>query len=344
MLRNPNATWGIGWKGRMADAMNTKPLLTSAAYPDWQQCVNGTEPMIISTGRANYKDCQGSFSFSNCTMMPAVLEYDITIEDDRITYEPPTDMGSTLAENYCSSYSVLAYSGFLSIMLPNTFANGSLGRWNPALLAPGQHPLEVADTQTFNSFSWSYMDITPGSDACILSTRDPMNDVIAQYNDVLFRAGLLAGSWTNITDTLPRSSFPVRQNVSASMMREENVFDSDFRWFLGAASIQIMTVLLILPSYWGWWKIGMELTLSPFHTAKAFDAPLLRHINSAAGSVGVVNEAGDIRLQLGAVDVCKSDGAIVDARIGQRSMHHSRLGIDTPDRIVRPLEGATFMY
>lgn len=342
MLRTPNSTWGIGFEGRRADAMHTQPLLTSVVYPVWEQCVNGTEPMVISTGRANYQDCQGNFTFSNCTFIPAVLEYEIAIENGMVTYEPPAIVHSSFADNYCSNYSVLAYSGFMSIMLPNTFSNGSLGHWDPAFIPPGAHPIEVADTQTFNSFSWSYVDMIAGSDECTMRTRDPMDDIIAQYNDVLFRAGLLAGSWANITELLPLSSLPVHQSVSATQIKEMNVFKSDLRWFLGAAAIQILTVVLIVPAFWGWWKIGIELTLSPFHTAKAFDAPLFRDINSAAGSIGLVKEAGDMHIQLGAVDVEKPVHGI--GLYGhQQNMHRSRLGIDTPDRVARPQRDATFI-
>lgn len=101
-------------------------------------------------------------------------------------------------------------------------------------------------------------------------------------------------------------------------------------------------MVLIVPAFWGWWKIGIELTLSPFHTAKAFDAPLFRDINSAAGSIGLVKEAGDMHIQLGAVDVEKPVHGI--GLYGhQQNMHRSRLGIDTPDRVARPQRDATFI-
>jgi hypothetical protein len=91
---------------------------------------------------------------------------------------------------------------------------------------------------------------------------------------------------------------------------------------------QIITNLFTLLVI-GWWNIGVELTLSPFHTAKAFDAPLLKEINSAAGSSGVVDEVGDMRLKLGAVAL-------------HRSTNRSRMGLDSPERVVRPLKGARF--
>jgi hypothetical protein len=94
--------------------MGRQPLLTSEAAPFYEICVAGREPISISTGYANYRNCQGNFSFSNCTMMPAVLEYDITIQGNTITYTLPTILERVgLANDYCSNNSVLATTGFL---------------------------------------------------------------------------------------------------------------------------------------------------------------------------------------------------------------------------------------
>ena len=92
----------------------------------------------------------------------------------------------------------------------------------------------------------------------------------------------------------------------------------------------------------GWWNIGVELTLSPFNTAKAFDAPLLSKINSAAGSMGVVDEVGDMRLKLGAVAVPKVACSAVDDTVKQQHTNRYRVGLDTPDKVERPFKGARF--
>ena len=374
--------------------MEWQPLLTSVSTSSVELCQAGREPMLLSTGNANYRNCKGTFRFSNCTMMPAVLEYDVTIKGNTITYTSPTNLNRVagLADNYCSNTTVLATTGFLGLLEPYTRSNGFLGRWHH--LPPGKHPIEVPFGGSFNSFSASYVEITPGNDLCTLTTRDPMDDIIMQFNDILFRGGLIAGSWAKITDLLADSPFPVHQAVQATMTKEENVFHSDIRWFLAAAAFQIFTMLLILPAYWGkfnqayspfskdqtsvgnsvqtvlhlkcrvlcepafklfevitdsstllflgWWNIGVELTLSPFHTAKAFDAPLLRAVNSAGGSTGVVEEAGDMHLKLGAVDVHRPEHNAVDIRMKQHGTNRSRIGIDTPEKVIRPLKGARF--
>ena len=41
--------------------------------------------------------------------------------------------------------------------------------------------------------------------------------------------------------------------------------------------------------------MGVRVTMSPLEIAKAFEAPLLNNVNSAAGSRGIVNDMGDVK-------------------------------------------------
>ena len=133
-----------------------------------------------------------------------------------------------------------------------------------------------------------------------------MDDIISELNKLLFRAGVLAGTWTNITQLLgPKKT--VQQVVKADLVTHEPVYSSDFIWFFAAAFVQVLALLLILPIYWGWWKIGVELTLSPFQIAKTFNSPIFDDINSGAGASGIVSEAGDTKLRRGVIGISQGD-------------------------------------
>jgi hypothetical protein len=93
----------------------------------------------------------------------------------------------------------------------------------------------------------------------------------------------------------------------------------------------------------GWWWIGIELNLSPFNVAKAFNASLFSNVNSAAGSIGVVKKAGDLRLRLGEVEVLPSAGSISECEQGLQTSRYSRIGIDESIRVTRPAKGARFV-
>ncbi len=253
MLRDWNSTWNTVPRDQ-TNAMNDHPLVYSTAWPAWNMCDAdvGREPLQIASGTANYHDCEGLFTFKNCTLVPAVLDYDVTVKNNIVTYSPPTERSHVVAISggYCQNSTVLAVMGFTSMMQPYITANGSLGRWYNLLGDSEEHPIETYNTQTFTSFSMSYLDITPGTDACTITTRDPYSDIVDAFNDLLFRSGVYLGKQANLPD-LVDEPFPVRQTMRASLTRDQNVFHSDFHWFAAAAAVQILAVLLILPAYWG---------------------------------------------------------------------------------------------
>jgi hypothetical protein len=134
MLRDPNSTWGIGGyraPGGGTDGMPTQPLLYSTAFPagaNW--CRQQREPLIVATGTANYRNCEGEFTFTNCTMLPAVLDFAVTIRNNTITYDSSSirKRAVSTAESYCYNETSFATLGFVGLMQPYVTANGSLGQ------------------------------------------------------------------------------------------------------------------------------------------------------------------------------------------------------------------------
>jgi hypothetical protein len=73
----------------------------------------------------------------------------------------------------------------------------------------------------------------------------------------------------------------------------------------------------------------VELTLPLFHIAKAFDAPMLRSVNSAAGTQGVLEKLGDAQLRPGVVEAAGCD-------------YTCRLGLGEMDQISEPTKEQRF--
>ncbi len=82
--------------------------------------------------------------------------------------------------------------------------------------------------------------------------------------------------------------------------------------------------------------------MSPFLTAKALDAPLLKNVNSAAGSVGIVDEVGETQVKLGSVEVHQPSYESFDKNMMLPHIARDRMGIAEADRVVRPRKGARF--
>ena len=49
------------------------------------------------------------------------------------------------------------------------------------------------------------------------------------------------------------------------------VFASDFKYFAGAATVQLLTIIVLLLNFRGYWKLGKPVTFSPLEIAKVCD-------------------------------------------------------------------------
>ncbi len=80
-------------------------------------------------------------------------------------------------------------------------------------------------------------------------------------------------------------------------------------WAYVAASvvIGIMGVGSVLPLYNGWWRLGRSVTLNPLETATAFEAPLLRGVNSNAEAPQIAQEVGSTSVRYGVTEVVSED-------------------------------------
>ena len=348
MLRDPLSTWGQPFEPSQLPTAQ-QPILISYVGPT-VFCPSGREPQWITTGFAEYQNCEGQFTLRNCTFFPAVVEYDVEVKDSTIDLISPSETPAVIAiaNDSCVLdpdfyHQYMAIGGLSMYMEPYLKSNASLGRWGAGNRrgSGNKRRVETINLDTFDAFSMKYFEVQPGDDTCTVVTHDPMNDIITSLNRLLFRAGILAASWPNIT-RLIEPGLSVHQVVPSRLTREENVFKSDIRWFLGAVAIQITTIVLILPAYWGWWTIGVELTLSPFQMAKVFNAPVFKGINSAAGATGVVDEAGAKILKLGVVDADNLSRGACDGNESHDIVSHARLGLDEAHRVWRPPKGARF--
>jgi hypothetical protein len=141
------------------------------------------------------------------------------------------------------------------------------------------------ELMSFRPPAWEHLQ--PGwTKGLWLEFTDPTDSVINEFNKAMLRGSAMVGDTTQI------------QTVNAVQTITQNVFRSDFPWFVGGAILQIAIVLMVLPMFYGYWMLRSDLTLSPFSTALALDAPLLRDANASQNLRGVVEELGNTRIKL----------------------------------------------
>jgi hypothetical protein len=197
---------------------------------------------------------------------------------------------------------------------------------------PGQTFSE--DFTTFNPFVAQHMDLY-ATRADQLAFLDPTDEIVLKYNQIMFRAGIANSTIPNVLEKgIFDKGVSLNQTVQAKQTVKQDIFNSDLRWYAGAAAIELITILLILPMFWGWWTLGWSsYTMSPFTMALAFNAPLLEDVNSASGARGVVRKLGSMQVKFGLIG---EPGPRVDAGVG---VTPGRLGIAERSNVVRPRKG-----
>ena len=85
---------------------------------------------------------------------------------------------------------------------------------------------------------------------------------------------------SHLDDGLQVQSTMIGKTISAV-----NVFHSDLQYFAATAAVQLLTVLVILMTYWQWWKLGRHFSFSPLEIAKVRLRPpfakIVTHVHAA---------------------------------------------------------------
>lgn len=99
------------------------------------------------------------------------------------------------------------------------------------------------------------------------------------------------------------------QTLSGVQYGHETVYVTSYWWFGAGALADLLCILCILPTYWGWWRLGRSVSFSPLEMANAFEAPLLRDAKCPSNASGrhIANLMREWEVRYGATgNVCYS--------------------------------------
>ena len=244
MLHSMNASWGP-WKEHGFDEANPivrLPVFYTTLQP--ARDITGTEGAIVKTGIATWRNLEGRF-----------LEYDVVINGQSITLPRHPDQGRFvhLANNTQplneetfqkkQLQTLDAITLWLSIFI-NANASVVLNE------AAGSDAIYNPDPATYNVQVFKHIDTSVDQGIDDMVFVDPMPGIVFKYNQLMFREAAKVAYWANATELLDRG-VSVNQTVQANQTLTRPVFRSDLRWFIGAAVFELVTVLLILPMFWG---------------------------------------------------------------------------------------------
>lgn len=288
-------------------------------------------------------DCTGTMTLRTCSLRPATLKYPITLDGNILS------LGNITADSNVILFQP-ASSNFVSIDGGSDFDRWTLGGLyvaannlfasNASYQFTGGHgPVVYLPDSLSNQFvqmAPKYLGATNDSTSiynisipqvCSSNWADPTTHILTSLNELAFRVSLLSHGIEYRNTSQPPTP-QILEMVEDSMV---NVFHSEYRYLLGSSLLGALFVLLVAPTFWGWWEIGRSVTLNPIEIAKAFDAPFFQGPGSNATERELVQNMGSRMLRYGEAD-------------GQGSAEESRrqLKLADPHEISTPTPWAMY--
>jgi hypothetical protein len=153
-------------------------------------------------------------------------------------------------------------------------------------------PFRFKGTNTFSLDYYSGNESSVGT--CAMTWSDPIPDILSAASELMFRSAL---SVSNSTTT---------QNADTQISTITVYYSSNYRYLAAALIVVFLDVVLIFPLFWGWWRLGRDVSLSPLEIAKAFGAPLPVNGDLNERSKTILKRCGGISVQYGAVNAVPS--------------------------------------
>lgn len=260
--------------------------------------------------------CPGTLYNQTCTLRPAVVGYPVMLQN----YGGPRGMQSVTVGVTNSSASPLPFDAgnkqqqdfriikdvnFVESM--GMFSYHRLGGLKQAFTTfLGGHASSSYDPMLGFTFentgnAQPYLldapETTTGCGFWFNSPMDPetnkrdMQSLVAMINEIMFAISI------DISNTDPNNKH-VMKSVPASIFTESIHFKTRYLYMMGAIISSVVCIACVLPTYWGYWQLGRNVSLGPFEIAHAFRSPMTAQAEN--GTIDQVMErVGQKKVQYG---------------------------------------------
>jgi hypothetical protein len=122
--------------------------------------------------------------------------------------------------------------------------------------------------------------------------NDPMPTMLNGIREIAFRASVRAGKDNSTaTDAL--------QVVPYTGLESRTIYVTNKIYMAFAAAVSTLSLVAVAATFYGWWELGREMSMSPLEIAKAFDAPLLHQVGSNVSFKKMEHTALTVRVRYG---------------------------------------------
>ncbi|KAH7350719.1 hypothetical protein BKA65DRAFT_476091 [Rhexocercosporidium sp. MPI-PUGE-AT-0058] len=291
----------------------------------WTLSSNLTVSYVDSINRT----CAGFMTVRSCYLQAATIEYPVSIINNLVT------LGDVSSPKVLAIQNSSAYSHETCLVDCPIYASGSmtisgitlsaqrlfsssaiLTHVNPTPQTAYAWKADYAGTLSNQYQSVKQSDFVYTIANCNMSYSDPTDVIIQAMNEMMFRTALRAsntslyfglegfnhpGERVLFTPMPGVDGIPRNINITMTQTSSVNVYKSDYKYLGASITLILLSLILIIPLYYGYWKMGRRLTLSPLETAKAFGAPLLSKAGSNMEVGGLVKVAGSTKVRYGGV-------------------------------------------
>lgn len=221
-------------------------------------------------------ECDGYLVSTTCNITAAVVEYQVELSGQTITLNNPSPR-----------LNVVALSNERTVQDINSSAIGGLYLASESLFASNvTWQFEVVTLFTvinLDVFPSQYVKSGDTSDpGCPgnITWNDPTDDILTAFNEMMFRsairsAGNVTGGLNLEVPNAANKTFTSQSTVNATQSLTHNIFLTNFTYLVGAAAVMTLAILVVIPTFYGFWHLGRSISLDPIEIAKAFDAPIL---------------------------------------------------------------------
>jgi hypothetical protein len=236
---------------------------------------------VLLTGDQVAKTCAGPVNSSHCYLRSAIAEYEVRVTNGAVTLIDPANPTFISWANNTAITNSTIHRFHLRESNGSPWINTTLGGIVNAFSFTFEFygyatPPKSGTFDIYNSQTWfEYQHTTNYQQynkhkACTFTWQDPRPTVMAGLNELMFRTGVHVANNYNHSSLKDRLDPGVQMNynVTGTLQSPVEVFKSDFAYFVAAAAIQQLTILLILSTFWGYWRLGRHVSFSPLEIAK----------------------------------------------------------------------------
>jgi hypothetical protein len=154
----------------------------------------------------------------------------------------------------------------------------------------------------------------------MINMVDPLPWIVSQLNSIMLRASIASAVQHEIgaKDYMQVDTAQVKDNIVAQQTVDTVIYESNYGFMAGAIATMVFCVVCVLPTFWGFWRLGRKVTLGPMEIASAFQAPILDGQSRGHEVDVLLKEVGSRQVRYGEV------------------METGQLGVASPDAVMKP--------